>query len=297
MKTIRTLSSFLLLFLVCTPARADDLARREWKIDDVTREALVHVPVTAQTKVAPVVFAFHGHGGSMQNAVRMFGYHTVWPEAIVVYMQGLNTPGQLTDPEGKKPGWQKTIGDQNDRDLHFFDAVLASLKKDYKVDSKRIYSTGHSNGGGFTYLLWAARGEQFAAFAPSAAVGRTLVEHDRSLVREVIRSRRVSGEPSGNTDDGAVEAKRPAFVPKPVLHVAGENDPLVKFAWQERMINELRKRNQCGEARPWDADKRCKIYPSQLNAPVVTYITQGTHKFPDTAPEIIVKFFKEHSQP
>ena len=84
-------------------------------------------------------------------------------------MQGLNTPGALTDTEGKKPGWQKTFGDQDDRDLKFFDAVLATLKKDYKVDEKRIYATGHSNGGGFTYLLWAARGEVFAAVAPCAA--------------------------------------------------------------------------------------------------------------------------------
>ena len=81
-------------------------------------------------------------------------------------MQGLPTPGQLTDPEGKRNGWQKTVGDQKDRDLKFFDAVLTKLKADYKVDESRIYSMGHSNGGGFTYLLWAARGDQFAAFAP-----------------------------------------------------------------------------------------------------------------------------------
>ncbi len=56
-------------------------------------------------------------------------YHKHWPEAIVVYMQGLNTPGALTDPDGKRPGWQKTFGDQGDRDLKFFDAVLATLRK------------------------------------------------------------------------------------------------------------------------------------------------------------------------
>ena len=39
----------------------------------------------------------------------------------------------------------------------FFDEVLASVKKDYKVDNKRIYVTGHSNGGSFTYILWAVR--------------------------------------------------------------------------------------------------------------------------------------------
>lgn len=52
----------------------------------------------------PVVLLGH-HGGSRQ-ASRSFQMHSEWPEAIVVYMQGLPTPGQWTDPDGKKPGWQ-----------------------------------------------------------------------------------------------------------------------------------------------------------------------------------------------
>ena len=152
----------LLMLLVSSsnPASAaDNLTRMEWKVDGVTREALVYAPATAKTDSSPVVFAFHGHGGAMKYAASKFAYHKHWPEAIAVYMQGLNTPGTLSDPQGKLPGWQKTFGDQGDRDLKFFDAVLATLKKDYKVDEKRIYATGHSNGGGFTYLLWAARGD------------------------------------------------------------------------------------------------------------------------------------------
>src|ERR1043166_1066924 len=123
---------------------ADLLARREWNVDGGVREALVYVPARAKSGASPVVFAFHGHGGSMSNAARQFGYHRLWPEAIVVYMQGLNTPGRLTDPEGQKAGWQFGIGDQGDRDLKFFDVVLSSLKGDYRVDEKRIYATGHS---------------------------------------------------------------------------------------------------------------------------------------------------------
>ena len=115
------------------------------------------------------MFDFHGHGGTAKHAARTHHLHETWPEAIVVYMQGLNTPGKLIDPEGKKSGWQSGPGDQKDRDLNFFDAVLASMKKDYRVDERRIYSTGHSNGGGFTYLLWAKRGDTFAAFVPVAA--------------------------------------------------------------------------------------------------------------------------------
>jgi polyhydroxybutyrate depolymerase len=163
----------ILLALTWNAVRAADApARQEWNVDGITREALVHVPAAAKTTASPVVFAFHGHGGTMRHAAATFAYHKHWPEATVVYMQGLNTPGILTDPEGKRPGWQRTFGDQDDRDLKFFDAVLATLKKDYKVDEQRIYATGHSNGGGFTYLLWAARGDVFAAVAPCAAAAK-----------------------------------------------------------------------------------------------------------------------------
>ncbi|MFY8056754.1 MAG: hypothetical protein ACOVRM_03375, partial [Planctomycetaceae bacterium] len=59
-------------------------------------------------------------------------------------------------------GWQKSAGDQQDRDLKFFDVVLQSLRSEYRVDDRRIYATGHSNGGGFTYLLWSERSAVFA---------------------------------------------------------------------------------------------------------------------------------------
>ncbi len=255
-----------LVVLSSTPTAraAETLARRQWTVDGVVREALVYAPPQAGTNAAPVVFAFHGHGGSMQNAARTFSYHTRWPQAIVVYMQGLNTPGRLTDPEGKKPGWQSAVGEQGDRDLKFFDAVLASLKQDYQVDAKRIYASGHSNGGGFTYLLWAARGETFAAFAPSAAAAARLLFQ---------------------------------LKPKPVLHVAGEKDTLVKFEWQQQTMAVLRKLNQCGEGQPWEGEKYCTIYPSKLHAPVVTLIHPGPHLVPAGAADSIVKFFQQHSLP
>jgi polyhydroxybutyrate depolymerase len=260
-KAIRPFFLLLLvsLLLALAAEAADGPVRREWKVDGVVREALVYVPAKAKTEATPIIFAFHGHGGSMDNAARTFSYHRQWPEAIVVYPQGLPTPGRLTDPDGNKRGWQQGIGDQGDRDLKFFDAVLASLKEDYRVDETRLYATGHSNGGSFTYLLWAGRGDRFAAFAPSATAAPRLL--------------------------GKLK-------PKPVLHVAGENDPLVKFAWQKQTMDGLRKLNECGEGQPWE--KHCTIYASKIHAPVVTFIHPGTHTFPSEAPAIIVKFFKEN---
>jgi polyhydroxybutyrate depolymerase len=198
----------------------------------------------------------------------MFGYHRQWPEAIVVYMQGLNTPGRLTDPEGKRPGWQNLPGLHEDRDLKFFDAVLASLKAQYKVDERRIYATGHSNGGGFTYLLWRTRGDVLAAVAPSAAAG-----------------------PSRQWSERLSELK-----PKPVMHLAGEKDALVKYEWQQATMEALRKLNGCeASGREWG--QWCTLYSSPSGTPVVTLIHPGAHNFPKEAPALVVKFFKEHQKP
>ena len=233
-----------------------------WTIDGLERQALVYLPKDGNNDPAPLVFGFHGHGGSMQNADRSFGLQNHWPEAIVVYMQGVPTPGALTDPEGKRNGWQSVVGDQNDRDLKFFDAVLKTLREKYKVDDSRIYSTGHSNGGGFTYLLWLARGDQLAAFAPCAAVNRGFLK------------------------------QKPE--PKPILHIAGTNDALVKYSWQDLVMKSVRAHNGCTEeSREWAPD--CTLYPSAKNAPVVTMIHDGAHKYPAEAPALIVKFFKKHS--
>jgi len=237
------------------------LQRLEFKVDGVARETLVYAPPTAKTTNTPLVFVFHGHGGNSRQASRSFGIHRHWPEAIVIYPQGLNTPGRLTDPEGKKPGWQPRIGDQQDRDLKFFDAMFARLKQNYKVDEKRIYCTGHSNGGAFTYLLWAARGEVFAAVAPSGAA--------------------------------AVPQLQIRLKPKPCLHIAGEKDPLVKFEWQKLTMNAVRKLNGCeAEGKEWA--KNCTLYPSKSGTPFVAFIHPGGHGFPAEAPPLIVKFFKEH---
>jgi len=240
----------------------EQFPRRTWNVGGTTREALVYVPASAKTISSPVIFAFHGHGGTAERVARAWDYQKLWPQAIVVYMQGLKTPGELTDPEGNRTGWQKTVGDQNDRDLKFFDAVLASLEGEYHVDKNRIYATGHSNGGSFTYLLWQARPKVFAAFAPSAAVKRPLV------------------------------ANNPDFVPKPAFIIAGKNDPLVKFSWQQKMIDVLLKLNHCGAGNPWKNDQRLTFYSSSANAPVVTYIHPGGHIVPEDAPALIVKFFQ-----
>jgi polyhydroxybutyrate depolymerase len=140
-------------------AVAADAEVASWMVDGVKREAIVYTPKTTSGKL-PLILSFHGHGDDMDN-FQYVGFQNVWPDAIVVYFQG------LPSNDGYR-GWQVEPGEYGDRDLKMVDVALAALKKKYTVDENRIYATGFSNGAHFTYLLWATRPQVFAAFAPVA---------------------------------------------------------------------------------------------------------------------------------
>jgi len=230
-------------------------------IDGTERTGFYYAPASAKSTPTPLVFVFHGHGGSARNAARQFQMHREWPEAISVYLNGLPTPGgALVDPEGKKPGWVIRADTRENRDLKLFDAVLAQLKGEYQVDPHRIHVTGHSNGGYFTYLLWAERGDVIASVAPSAA---------------------------------AVGIFADRLKPKPALHLAGEKDALVKYEWQQRTMEAVRKLDGCAEESQ-AYGPHTKLYPSAGGTPFAAFIHPGAHNFSADAPAVIVKFFKEH---
>ena len=256
----------LALTLSGAAAQPDSSTVMDWTIDGQKREAIVIAP-TKKSDHVPVVLVFHGHGGTMR-AMERKGFHKHWPEAIVVCPQGLPT-ATPRDPEGKRSGWQTKPGSNKDRDLLFVDAILKTLRDKHKIDDKRIYATGHSNGGGFTYLLWTARGKELAAVAPSSSGGAGLV------------------------------LKAKALEPLPVLHLAGEKDEIVLFENQKRTMEVVRKQLGCdATGKEWakSGDLVGTLYASKDGPPFVTLIHPGTHRYPDEATELIVKFFKEHAR-
>jgi polyhydroxybutyrate depolymerase len=175
----------------------------------------------------------------------------------------LNTPGKLTDPKGKSSGWQGSIGDVANRDIKYFDAPLAYFEEKYRSDTARIYSMGHSNGGEFTYVLWAARGEEIAAVAPMAVVL-------------------------------GLRKDRAALKAKPVFLVAGRNDTLIKFAWQEAMINYIKKLNNSMSGIKGECEFITE-YTSKDGEPLATFIDNGGHIIPGGAILYIIEFFKRYT--
>ncbi len=245
-------------------AGAFSYSRIELSINGISREAIAAIPENAKTEKSPIIIAFHGHGGTMRNAAKKFECEKFWPEAIVVYPQGLKTPGGIVDPQGNYPGWQMNIGEQEDRDLAFFDALVDYVRTNYHIDEDRVYVVGHSNGGLFAYELWAARGNEIAAIASISAI--IPVKTDRSKLK-----------------------------PMPIFHVAGRYDPLVRFEWQNESIDFIKALNQCGASGKGN-DKNMDIYESKIGRPLVTYIHDGGHEVPEGAMPLIIDFFKENSK-
>jgi polyhydroxybutyrate depolymerase len=252
-----------ILFLVCLAAatslfsptlRAD---RMTWTIDGIEREALVFRPLGAAQK-APVVFAFHGHAGTVHGAAEALDFRKEWPRAIVVYMQGLPMPGE--GPRGGRSGWQSESGKLADRDLKFFDAVLATLHEKFSVDDSRIYAMGFSDGAYFTYLLWQERPKIFVAFAPCSG--------------KILPGVHLS-------------------VPKPVFILAGAEDESISADVRDATIKTVRELDSAA-GRGIACGSGCTSYGSPKGTNVRVLVFPGGHEFPPDASAQIIGFFRIH---
>jgi polyhydroxybutyrate depolymerase len=257
-QAVRATSVAAAFFLICGAARAAEPTSMTWSVQGVERQALVFAPAAGGAR-APVVFVFHGHGDTMHGAANGMGFQERWPEAVVVYMQGLPTVSKV-DPEGRERGWQHDVGDEGDRDLHFFDTALAALRARYPIDDRRIYATGFSNGAAFSYVLWSARGSTLAAIA--ACAGRIAPGFQR------------------------------ATNPVPLLHIAGKTDKLVPFDVQMRTVDAARGLDGADGGEGASCGEGCTRYASTKKAPVVVLVHPGGHVFPSFAATRIVEFFK-----
>ena len=237
-----------------------------WNVAGFPREALVFPPVTGGAAKHPLIFAWHGHGGKMDNVADSMHFQILWPEAIVVYPQGLNT---VTNNAAGGYGWQKEKGDDSDRDLKFFDAMLTTLRQKYSIDDTRIYTTGFSNGTGFSYLLWVERGQILAAMG---AVAGVMADSEQEK-----------------------PAKRRALIA-----IFGTGPGTVSEEVKDKTINRARQINSTGTGQPCSkpvgADS-CILYPSTTQTPVREITHSGGHEYPDWAPDEIVRFFRNHRRP
>lgn len=145
------------------------------EINDNIRTYDLFCPDENGNSPKPIVIMFHGGGGNSKEAA----YSTNWVDKakkenfIVVFPNG-------TRPDNTKPASFGKNGqswndgstrdlwavEKNVDDIDFVRTLIDTLKQEYKIDTRRIYATGFSNGASMTFRLGVECSDIFAAIAP-----------------------------------------------------------------------------------------------------------------------------------
>ena len=123
---------------------------------------------------------------------------------------------------------------QGDKDTKWMTEIIAQMEKDYKINTKRVYLSGFSMGGMFTYHSMSKIADKIAAFAPT----------------------------SGTNVFGASKAQRPV----PIIHPHGTNDDVLPYNNVQSFIKNYRDQFHC----PDKAEEQ-KNYPNAENNGATMY--------------------------
>lgn len=141
-------------------------------VDGRVRTFLVNLPPSYDAMATfPLIIAMHGGGGSAEQfeSSNLLTPKTNQANYIVVYPDGVAAPGPLglrTWNGGACCGY---ASENNIDDVKFVRELITYLAANYKINTKRVYATGHSNGGIMSYRLACELSDRIAAISPNAA--------------------------------------------------------------------------------------------------------------------------------
>lgn len=140
------------------------------KINGFRRTYLVHIPTGYHPEhPLPLLVVIHGAFDTAAGMEKFTGFSELADreDFIVLYPNGMGILGLLQHwNAGHCCG---KAADDNVDDVGFVAAAIEDVCARLKIDRRRIYMVGFSNGGMFTYLFAAERGDLLAAVAPLAA--------------------------------------------------------------------------------------------------------------------------------
>jgi polyhydroxybutyrate depolymerase len=177
---------------------------------------VLHVPPQYNPrKPTPLVLILHGFGGNGRAVLNLDGWKNKANVSGFIAVAPNGLPAQPLLPKKTRVWNTGGIPPSNPRskidDVKFFSTLLDNLESNLNIDKKRIYVTGHSNGGSLTFLLGAKLSNRLTAIAP---VSGPLLLKNPQLTR-----------------------------PIPTLYIIGKSDPIVPFAGGETELPWGVKRN------------------------------------------------------
>ena len=135
--------------------------------EGLERSLLIYVPKNIKEN-APLVVAIHGYTSSAKTLMGYSGINQIADKEgfLVAYPQGTK---DSRDNNFFNVGYE-FHSDSKVNDVNFIREIVLNLTKDYKLNSKRVFATGMSNGGDMSYLLACTSSDLFTAVAPVAGV-------------------------------------------------------------------------------------------------------------------------------
>lgn len=195
------------------PAAAGKIQKKTYDFKEAGKEMEYSLFVSSKydkEKPTPLMLALHGLGSNPQQIMRYKGLTDLAEKHgyIVAAPMGYNASGwygQKGPTLGKAE--PKNLSELSEKDVM---NVLEIVRKEYKVDDKRIYLMGHSMGGGGTWHLGIKYPDIWAGLAPIApAIFRSV--NDLEKITHI-----------------------------PVIVVQGDQDKLVPVAGARRWVDKMK---------------------------------------------------------
>lgn len=120
------------------------------------------------TENAPLVVMLHGYGESAESFRQKTSFEKEANERgfAVVYVTGAPSPEDKTSANG----WNSGIGASGNKDVEFLSGLAHYLCETYRLDEKRIYAVGFSNGAFMTHRLALEANDVFAGVVSVAGM-------------------------------------------------------------------------------------------------------------------------------
>jgi polyhydroxybutyrate depolymerase len=170
----RTVPAIALLLIFAVPAggqRSSRDAAQTITHGGQERTYRVYVPPSYDgKKPVALVLVLHGGGGAGRSMIGLAKFNELADRHgfVVAYPDGLFRRWN----DGRQSG---AIESKRVDDVGFLSALMDQLGRDYRIDAKRVYSTGISNGGFMSQRLACDLADKIAAVAVVAAtMGRNL---------------------------------------------------------------------------------------------------------------------------
>jgi len=171
-----------------------------------TRTYAINVPANYDaSKHYPVIFAYHGNGGTGAGMKGVFNFEAKHDaEAIFVY------------PDAVGGGWTLDKWDAtNNPDIAFLESMITSIGAKYCVNTDRVFATGFSNGAFFANHIGCVLGSKIRAVAAHSGGGPYTLNGEHYM-------------------NGKLICKSPK--PKGVMIIIGDQDGLLSDTEASRVV-------------------------------------------------------------